>query len=814
MTAAGRGGSLWWRWSWRDLRGHWVAVVSIAFVIALGTGVYAGLGSTAAWRYQSNDASFAALRMHDVRAQLNPGTFVSEGSLVDTIERLPSADEVAAVTERLIVESQVDASRADETILVTARLVGSTFLEPGTVNDLWVADGAFPGPDRRAVVIEKKFADFYSLPAAGTVLIAGGVEVAYTGLGVAPEDFFVFGAEGSLLAQADFATMYGELPVVQALVGRPGEVNDVVLTVTNEAARDRVEHELREALDAAPGVSATVSNRDQDEAFRILYDDIENDQQIWNALSALVLFAAALAAFNLISRIVESQRRQIGIGMALGLPRWRLAIRPVLVGLQVGVLGTLLGIGVGVLLGSLMRDLLESFLPLPDYRTPFQLDVFARGAVFGLVPPVLASLLAVWRAVRVEPIQAIRTGHLAATGGRLGSWSRTVRLPGSSLAQMPVRNLLRAPRRTVLTAFGVAAAITALVAVLGMLDSFTRAIDRGAAEVTKGDPERVTVALDTFYSVASPEVTAIVGAASVGTADPTLRLPASMRTTGQEPIDVMLEVLDFGTAQWTPTIVSAVDGGPTEGLVVARKAAADLGVSPGDTLLLRHPRADAAGFSMVETEMLVAAVHPNPMRTFAFLDARFADGFGLGGITNGLQTTPVEGARRDDIQREVFDLDGVASAQPVARVGETFDQAMEEFVGFLYLTAGAMLLLALLIAFNSTRIAVEERRREHATMLAFGVRVRSVMGVVTRESIVIGMLATLLGGVAGTLAVQWILHSIAERTLPDFGIELYLSPATIVIAAVVGVVAVAVAPVFLVRRVKRMDLPSTLRVME
>jgi putative ABC transport system permease protein len=809
-----RSHSLWWRWSWRDLRGHWVAVVSIAFVIALGTGVYAGLGSTAAWRYESNDASFAMLRMHDVRAQMSPGTFAPEGALAAVVETLPSAATVTAHTERLIVESQVDASTADDTILVTARLVGSSFGDSGTVGDLWVADGTFTGTGPPAVVLEKKFADYYSLPSSGTVLIAGGTEVEYSGLGVAPEDFFVFGAEGSLLAQADFATMYGDLSVVQQLARRPGEVNDIVLSVSSRDARDRVEHDLRAALDALPGVSATVTNQDQDETFRILYDDIENDQQIWNALSALVLFAAALAAFNLISRIVESQRRQIGIGMALGLPRWRLAIRPVLVGLQVGVLGTVLGIGVGVVLGSLMRDLLESFLPLPDYRTPFQFDVFARGAMFGLVPPVLASLIAVWRAVRVEPIQAIRTGHLAASGGRLGSWSSRLRLPGTSLAQMPVRNLLRAPRRTVLTALGVAAAITALVAVLGMLDSFTQAVDRGAAEVTKGDPERVTVALDTFYAVDSPEVTAIIATPSVGAADATLRLPAAIRTDGREAIDVMLEILDFEAAQWTPTIVNEVDAGSATGLVVATKAADDLGISPGDTVLLRHPRAGAAGFAMVETEMVVAATHPNPMRTFAFLDDRFADEFGLAGITNGLQTTPATGALRGDIQREVFDLEGVASAQPVARVGEAFDQAMEQFVGLLYLTAGAMLLLALLIAFNSTRIAVEERRREHATMLAFGIRVRSVIGVVTRESIAIGVLATLIGIAAGTLALRWILRSIADQTLPDFGIELYLSPATLATAAVVGVVAVAIAPVFLIRRIKRMDLPSTLRVME
>ena len=53
-----------------------------------------------------------------------------------------------------------------------------------------------------------------------------------------------------------------------------------------------------------------------------------------------------------------------------------------------------------------------------------------------------------------------------------------------------------------------------------------------------------------------------------------------------------------------------------------------------------------------------------------------------------------------------------------------------------------------------------------------------------------------------------------STTAPDLGISVYLSPATIIAAVVVGIVAVAVAPLFLARRIHKMDLPSTLRVVE
>ena len=139
---------------------------------------------------------------------------------------------------------------------------------------------------------------------------------------------------------------------------------------------------------------------------------------------------------------------------------------------------------------------------------------------------------------------------------------------------------------------------------------------------------------------------------------------------------------------------------------------------------------------------------------------------------------------------------------------------MAQFVGFLAIAAGAVLMLAVLIAFNSARISVDERRRENATMLAFGVGVWRVIGIVAREAVVVGILATVVGVAAGTLVLDWILSSLATRTLPDFEIVRTIDPTTLLVAAGVGVISVAIAPLFLIRRISRMDVPDTLRVME
>ena len=196
------------------------------------------------------------------------------------------------------------------------------------------------------------------------------------------------------------------------------------------------------------------------------------------------------------------------------------------------------------------------------------------------------------------------------------------------------------------------------------------------------------------------------------------------------------------------------------------------------------------------------------------MDIDQADHFGLQGAANIVHTTPATGADRGDLQRALFDLDGVTSSQAVAQISEAFDTALDQIVGFLIITAVAVLALALLIAFNATRISVDERRREHATMRAFGVPVRSIMGVVVKEGVLVGVLATLIGLGAGFLFLQVMLRSLATTTLPDLAIDSYISPTTIVLAVVVGIIAVSIAPLFLTRRVSRMDIPDTLRVME
>lgn len=802
------------RWSLRDLRRRWLQVVAIALIIAVGTGVYAGLGSTSAWRRTSNDASYAALGMYDLRVKASEGLDAAEGDMLAIADTIDDRAAMTATEERLVVATQVDASTAEQTILVPGRVIGVDTRAGGPhINDVWVArgDGRRFDDGEGAVVLEQHFASFYDLPATGAIDVEGQT-VPYVGTGLSPEYFMILTDDGGLFAEANFAAVFAPLRTAQQLTARPGRVNDLVVRVRSGTDPATIANELRDAF-AGSGLAVTVMERNDDDAYRMLYADIDSDQQFWNVFAGLILLGAAFGAFNLTSRMVEAERRQIGIGMALGASPARLAIRPLLVGVEIALVGAMLGVGMGWIVTAAIRPVYTSMLPLPIWQTPLQLSMFAKAALLGFALPVLATAWPVWRAVRVAPVDAIATTHHTARGG-LSTLLRRFHHPRGVFARMPIGNVLRAPRRTLLTAFGIGAAVTALLATLGMMDSFMSTLDRSDREVLADHPDRVVVMLKEFAPADGTVVAGVRADPTVGLAQPVLHLGARLTASAHEPIDLLLDVIDLDGEVWSPTIVRGSIPADRSGIVISAEAASDLGIAAGDSISLEHPTFRNGGFELAATELRVAGVQPSPFRFTAYIDRSQLALLGLPDVANQLYVVPASSKTPADVQRALFTEPDVAWALPVSASTRMVKDTLDEFVAVFRILEAFMFLLAMLIAYNATSISVDERAREHATLFAFGLPLRRVVRMNVVENVLIGLLGTLVGVVAGFGVVRWITQELVANTMPEIGIDTTISFQTVLTATLMGTVAVGIAPLLSIRRLRGMDVPGTLRIVE
>ena len=814
------------RWALRDARARWMQVLGIALMISVGIGASVAMGSLTEWRRASNEAGLESTNMYDLRVRVGSDALVPRGALNDAVRSIDGVDETE---ERLVFETLVDVTIDGQSALMAGRIVGVDLTGGGpSVNRVVPVAGR--GLDEseigtNVVVAEHGFASFHELPSSGELLVGGGFSVQYVGQAVSPE-YFLLAEDGGAFSRSSLLAMFTSIETAQQIFGHSGSVNDLVLTVAPGSDAARVREEVAAAVDERlPGIHPEILEPGDDESYTTLVNAPEVDSQIFSVISLLVFAGAAFAALNFATRMVEAQRREVGAAMAIGQKPGSIAVRPLMVGVQIGGLGVILGLVFGSLMGRAVVPVYEDAVALPEFVTPFQTGIFMRMAIIGFLVPVAAVLWPVLRATRVRPVEAIRTGHLATRGGGLSPVISRIPLPGSSLGHMPFRNLVRAPRRTFLTLLALTGVLAILFGTLGLRDSMAEMIDQGEQELLGDDPDRLIVRLDSLYPINSPQVTGVLAGGALRDAEPALTIAGTVRSSaggsadpaddGSDELELALQFVDFDSSIWTPTPVEGRLSVAGPGIVLARKAADDLQVTVGDDVVVTHtvrtgPSSFASGVSTLE----VIAIHAHPLRALSYLHIGHAAMWGFEGLASSVTGAPVAGDTISDTRRALFGTDGVALVQSLGDKFETAKNSLEALSGVALMSELAMLGLALLIAVNTANLNAEERAKDHATMFAFGVPVRRAVFNLCVEGLMLGIASILLSALFGYALLRWMVTVVFRDAFPDVGIPVAFDAARVSVFLIVGGLLVALAPMFSGRKLKRMNIPARLRVME
>jgi len=822
---------MWIKWAGRDLRQRWLQVLAIAMIIALGTGIYAGLGGQESWRLESNDQSYTMLNMYDMRLKMTHGSWLPQD---DAVERLSQVPGVAAVEARLVLDTQVEVIDRVPSVLVVGQIVGVNIQAGGPhINQVHIDVGrGLAQNDSQGAVLEYKFARHHKLDPGVRLMLSGGFEVDVIGLGQIPDYFLVMSPGGFHfpMGEASFAAVVLPLEDVQKHYQLDGQINEVLFRLESQSDVQVVQAEIEAAAKLFAGTAFSITVPDDDPAYTMLYSDPVEDQEMLDFFAIILLAGASLAAFNLAGRIVEAQRRQIGICMALGVPKKWIAFRPLLMGLQIAFLGTALGLGLGFIFAWLLGDLTMSLMPLPYWSgTILHWPSFIEAALMGMALPLVATLIPVIHAVRMPTLEAIH-GHLIARSSGLNRWLRGVQLPGNTFSQMPVKNILRSVRRAGLMMFGLVTVVILLTLFLGLLDTIFRTLDQTEAALLSSSPERLIVNMTGFLPLEHPNVknirslTADDGRQLFEEVEIGLRLSGKLRSPGvhvEESISTLLEYFDPQSAIWMPAILDrGADAGRdriTEGIeiVIAQKMADDLGLAVGDTAILEHPkRIGLAEVTFEESEVVIAGIHDNPIRGFSYIDRTQEPFTGFEMMANVVTVQPAAGIDQETTRRILFTQPGVASVQTVREIGDILGEVLGLLAAMIRVIQGVVLIMAFLIAYNATTINMDDRQREIATMFAFGLNPRIALLVQIGENLILGLLSTLIGLGSGYLMLQYFMASRMESMFEGIGIVVSMSHFSLIMIVVLSTGLVALTPLVNIRRLKGINIPNALRVME
>jgi predicted permease len=159
---------------------------------------------------------------------------------------------------------------------------------------------------------------------------------------------------------------------------------------------------IRAAVHAIDPQLPVFATRTMDEAIAASIATQRSSATLVGGFSILALFLAALGLYGVLAYSVTRRTREIGIRIALGSPRANIARLIVQKGMVMVGLGILVGVIVFLGCSALMRHFVYGVRP-DDPPTIIAVTLLL------VTIAILASWLPAHRAMRVDPIQALRT---------------------------------------------------------------------------------------------------------------------------------------------------------------------------------------------------------------------------------------------------------------------------------------------------------------------------------------------------------------------------------------------------------------------
>jgi putative ABC transport system permease protein len=209
------------------------------------------------------------------------------------------------------------------------------------------------------------------------------------------------------IGNASFAVF--TIPAAQELLDREGQYDAISVAAKEGVSEDELVEAIAPVLPtSAEVVSATVETEEA-------VDEVSEFTSIFRyfllTFGGIALFVGAFVIFNTLSITVAQRTREFATLRTIGASRRQVLSAVILESLIIGLLASLVGLALGVVLAEGIKGLFSSLgIELPSADRVFAMRTVVVALVVGVGITLVAGLFPAIRATRVPPIAAVREG--------------------------------------------------------------------------------------------------------------------------------------------------------------------------------------------------------------------------------------------------------------------------------------------------------------------------------------------------------------------------------------------------------------------
>jgi len=768
--------------------------LAIAGVVAAGIGLLLATFGCIASLQRSMDSFYARHQFADVFVSLKRAPI----ALSDRLRAIPG---ISVLETRIVVTVALDMPTIPEPAV--GRLISIPEDASPHLNSIDLLAGRLVRREHPLeVVVSEAFARAANL-ALGDQIIATingkRTRLDIVGVALTPEYVYALAPGQFMPDDRRFGVIWMGRDALAASFDLDEAFNDVVARLQYGASEADVLKRIDDILRPYGGLGA-YGRRDQLSHF-FLSNELKQLRMTGLIAPPIFLAVAAFLLNIVVTRIVTTERVQIGLLKSFGYTNLEVAWHYAKLVIALAGLGLVLGLASGYWLGQMMIELYGDYFRFPLLAYAPQPATILASVTITAVAALLGGGRAVRQAALLAPAVAMApplpTAYRQTWLLRLFS---TFHL--SQPTRMILRHVTRWPARSAMTSLGIAFAVATMVASLFFIDTAQHVID-----VVFFAAERQTLTV-TFVEPRAAIVEQQI-----------LRLPGVIATQPTRQVSVRLQ---NGARSKRTVVAGIVPGGalnrlldadirpvdpPPGGIALSRHIAEVLGLKLGDTVVVevmqeKRPVVQVPVTRIVEQYMGFA--------TFMHLDnvnRLMREGPTVTGIHVLADTRYSK-----ELYRLLKDMPVVAGVALTVAAREGFQNTMENTM---FVMVGIYAAFATVIAFgvtyNSARIAFGERARALASLRVLGFTRAEAAYILLGELGIQTLLALPLGCVLG-YGLALIMAPILKTDMYEF--PLIIADSTYGLSVAVVMLSAAVSAALITRRVYNLDLVSVLKTRE
>jgi len=774
------------------LRGQ---VVAITLVIACGVASFVAMRSTYDSLLTSQRSYYESYRFADVFAQLKR----APDAVAAGINEIPG---VARAELRVVADVTLDVPGLQEP--AKGRIVSIPEQRAPMLNDLYLQEGRYiEAGHHNEVLVSSAFATANNLTSGSelsAVINGKWQKLQIVGLALSPEFVYEIRSGEMFPDNRRSGVIWMSREALGPAFNMKGAFNDVALTLAPGAVEADVINRLDELLASYGGLGAY--NRADQVSNHFLSNEIAELQVTGTFIPTIFLAVTAFLIHLVLSRMVQTQRPEIGVLKAFGYGNFSIGFHYVKLAFAIILGGVALGIAVGWYFGLKITALYMEFFRFPVLNYEPGPVVIIAAILISLGAASIGALAAVRRAVSVPPAEAMQpeppTRFRSGVIERLG-FHRLV----STSARIILRNLERRPGKAMLSVFGIALAVGLLVVGFFLyFDTIERIVEVQFNEVQREDIS--VVFHEPRASSVKYDLAHLPGVVRV---EPYRAVPAPLRFEHRSRRTLLLGLQ--GSSELRRIVGKDFQALtlPIDGLVLTTKLAEILGVTPGQSITV-----EVLEGARPVRDLAVVATVDELVGLSAYMDLPALNRFMQEGETTSGAFMMVDSPAIPELYAKLKQTPAVSAVSIPEAALTSFNETIAKTINVsTVILIGFAVIIAFGMVYNGARIALSERGHELASLRVLGFTRGEIGFILLGEQAILTLIAIPVGMALG--------HSIAGLITVAIDTEiirfpLVVSPRTYVLAFLVVAVSAFLSGYLVRWRLRHLDLVAVLKTRE